>query len=374
MIWYHLLGQRLPKMENADIKQTEITRKPRDYGFDNSKLVLIILVVFAHLLEISSGHGSMDNVYRIIYTFHMPAFIFAMGFFASFKPKNILVNMVLYLGLQMIYIVVSNGCWGTNLEYQVITPYWLLWFLLAMVMYQILVPVFDFRYKKLTWWILLIMLGVFSLTVGLSLLIGNYEEIGYSMSLSRFFTFLPYFVLGIFLKKIYKDDRVRSFRSKLCVDIPLRVFFLMMFVLVSVYIVNHKDITDKMLYGSYGYGPAGFEEKTRFLLFLMGLAGTGFIFITLRLNIKIPVLTSIGQNTMPVFLFHGFVIRTLKYKDTLVINQLGYFPILMIALLVVLVLGNYFVGYAFDYVYRLKFIGDIKKLINKNNAHNEDMD
>ena len=41
--------------------------KKRDYAFDNSKLILIVLVVFAHLLEISSKYGPQHNIYRIIW-------------------------------------------------------------------------------------------------------------------------------------------------------------------------------------------------------------------------------------------------------------------------------------------------------------------
>jgi len=44
--------------------------KERDYGFDNSKLILIILVVFAHLLEISTKNYGPNNdiyIYRELY-------------------------------------------------------------------------------------------------------------------------------------------------------------------------------------------------------------------------------------------------------------------------------------------------------------------
>ena len=58
--------------------------KERDYGFDNSKLILIILVVFAHLLEISTkNYGAKCDIYRVIYSFHMPAFVFLTGYFLS---------------------------------------------------------------------------------------------------------------------------------------------------------------------------------------------------------------------------------------------------------------------------------------------------
>ena len=67
--------------------------KERDYGFDNSKLILIILVVFAHLLEISTkNYGSNNDIYRVIYSFHMPAFVFITGYFSKFLSISRALN------------------------------------------------------------------------------------------------------------------------------------------------------------------------------------------------------------------------------------------------------------------------------------------
>lgn len=47
----------------------------REYQYDNIKFILIIFVIFGHLLEYIKGDIS-ENIYRIIYTFHMPVFYF----------------------------------------------------------------------------------------------------------------------------------------------------------------------------------------------------------------------------------------------------------------------------------------------------------
>ena len=58
----------------------------RDYQFDNIRLLLIFFVVFGHLLE-SFAIGSL--LYRFIYSFHMPVFIFINGYFdAILSVKN----------------------------------------------------------------------------------------------------------------------------------------------------------------------------------------------------------------------------------------------------------------------------------------------
>ena len=68
--------KRVGNMENK--------AKVREYSFDNFKGVLIILVVFAHLLGTVSRGVVAEGVYRLVYSFHMPMFIFLFGYFAKF--------------------------------------------------------------------------------------------------------------------------------------------------------------------------------------------------------------------------------------------------------------------------------------------------
>lgn len=43
------------------------------------------------------------------------------------------------------------------------------------------------------------------------------------------------------------------------------------------------------------------------------------------LNFKIPIITTLGQNTLGIFLFHGFVIQLLRYKPFMSIDNM--FPL-----------------------------------------------
>ena len=53
---------------------------PRDYSLDNVRFVLIFSVVFAHLLEVCEPFTGSWLIYKFIYSFHMPAFIFLFGY------------------------------------------------------------------------------------------------------------------------------------------------------------------------------------------------------------------------------------------------------------------------------------------------------
>ncbi|MBR1731122.1 MAG: hypothetical protein IJ725_01645, partial [Ruminococcus sp.] len=58
--------------------------KERDYLWDNIKALLIFFVVAGHVLEMNPLHTDLAvNIDLFIYSFHMPAFVFASGFFAK---------------------------------------------------------------------------------------------------------------------------------------------------------------------------------------------------------------------------------------------------------------------------------------------------
>ena len=51
--------------------------KQRDYLFDNYKAFLIVLVVVGHFIEVASEDNvAMGTTKWIIFSFHMPAFVF----------------------------------------------------------------------------------------------------------------------------------------------------------------------------------------------------------------------------------------------------------------------------------------------------------
>ena len=57
----------------------------RDYRIDNTKGILIILVVIGHfLLPVASTRFTTNSLY-LIYTFHMPCFIFISGYLAKWQ-------------------------------------------------------------------------------------------------------------------------------------------------------------------------------------------------------------------------------------------------------------------------------------------------
>ena len=69
--------------------------KDRDYFFDNARAVLIFLVVLGHMIQpYTSESNYMLALYLVIYSFHMPTFLFISGYFAKHLDKpNYLENV-----------------------------------------------------------------------------------------------------------------------------------------------------------------------------------------------------------------------------------------------------------------------------------------
>lgn len=82
-------------------------RKERDVSFDFMKGILIVLVVLGHAISLMYGPDNPDLWYQpcfnVIYTFHMPLFIFVSGMFLrhslSDKPLEFIVKRVKRLAL-----------------------------------------------------------------------------------------------------------------------------------------------------------------------------------------------------------------------------------------------------------------------------------
>lgn len=74
----------------------------RKYKFDNLRFILMFLVVFGHFLALQDEY----SLYRFIYSFHMPAFIFISGYFAKYSRRRILE---VFLMLAEKYFAFSGG-------------------------------------------------------------------------------------------------------------------------------------------------------------------------------------------------------------------------------------------------------------------------
>lgn len=298
-------------------------QKSRDCGFDNIRAALIICVVFAHLLEIRSPFPLGGALYRMIYSFHMPVFLFLCGWFAMFDRIKLLFGLFFpYLMLQTAYVFFQRWLYGTDVLLQFTTPYWLLWFLLALFFYHLLLPLYDVASPRMR-------LAAWLFVFALSLAAGYDSTVGYSMTLSRLLVFQPWFLLGFYARST--PLRPMHWIEKVLIGIALTV---------CVILLLRWPITNNMLYGSYPYATLQYHAGTRLFLSILALLWILFFCFVLKplLNIRIPLITTLGQNTLPIFLLHGFIVKYIGYRHPQVLeNPISF---LTTAFGILLFLGN----------------------------------
>jgi len=181
----------------------------RQYNIDNIKCLLMFFVVFGHCLETFEYYG---GIYRIIYLFHMPAFIFISGYFMRFSLKKLLVDYLYpYVIFQILYLAFDSlFISGDMFEIQFTNPYWILWYLMAMILYCLLSKVISIKNN-------LLKVFIFMLSVVIMLISGYNSKIGRYLSLSRFFNFMPFFIAGYYggksdkFKHIIKNKYIKFF-------------------------------------------------------------------------------------------------------------------------------------------------------------------
>ncbi|MGN0396609.1 MAG: acyltransferase family protein [Candidatus Fimimorpha sp.] len=312
--------------------------KNRCYKFDNIRCILIILVVFGHCLELIQGEWA-NGIYCIIYSFHMPMFIFISGYFARYNRRKIAASFIYpYFVFQIIYqifdwLVISQKP-GFHLQFTY--PYWLLWYLFVLILYYLLIPFFQTERICTAW---KIVVG----SVCLSLLVGFENMIEYYFSLSKFFTFLPYFLMGYYignhkiLKEMIESGRIYS-KILMCVSAGVVG-------ICCLYVLWNPIVTPFVLHGGNTYSRANYGPLTKGSLVIVAVVWIIFFLLIPCLNRKIRFMTSIGQHTISIFLMHGFFVKLLRKYMTFAFSQAGNIALAAIfTVLITIMFGNRYVA------------------------------
>ncbi|QHQ61063.1 acyltransferase family protein [Anaerocolumna sedimenticola] len=267
----------------------------RLYFFDNIKAILIILVVIGHLLEQFIYLPVNKYFYVLIYSFHMPLFIFISGYFSGFNTSKLLKRLVIpYVVFQLLYLLFNNFVLKNETVYTLTTPYWLLWYLLSCFFWNVIILFI----KKVN-----LMIVFISFIIGL--IIGLDNTVNYYFSLSRTLVFLPFYLLGYYCKSInYSLDNLRKNKT-LTATISAITIVAAFFVYLKIDKINHI-----WFYNSMSYSQASSNMLIRFMIYLIAILFSLMVIILAPKN-KIIILTNIGVNCFTIFLFHGFIVKYL---------------------------------------------------------------
>lgn len=306
---------------------------------DNFKAFLIFAVVFGHLLECLGGQRRLW-LYFIIYTFHMPAFVFVTGFFAV-PNANRIVKKVLYpyFVYQFLYLIFQRYYLRQGNDIQFTTPYWLLWYLLSLFCWMLLLQIIDWSGFQKKW--------VLIIAILFALLSGFDRSVGTMLSLSRTIVFLPYFILGHYMRGYTDGIKTVSF-YKLLISIIIIVISILLIVR------NVGQINAVWLYHSVSYKAGEYSIWIRGGLLIIAFSWIYFL-LSIIPDKRIRILTALGQYSLPVFLLHGFVVRWIQtiqiFDDGELINLILAF---FLALVICVCLGNKWVIKIFGFTFSIK--------------------
>ncbi|MBQ8567718.1 MAG: CapA family protein [Oscillospiraceae bacterium] len=268
----------------------------RSCYWDNIKGILIFLVVFAHFLYSFQHFENTALLTDIIYTFHMPAFVFVSGYFS--KSDNSRSPLSLFR-LAAAYILFNGGCMLFSLPDGIFSgsvPYYSYWYLLALIIWRVTVPYIS-------------KIGhILPILILFSLLTGFWGDIDNSFAAARIICFYPYFMAGYFMDK----DKVNAILSaKKSKRLVLGLSSLALFITGSYLAVRFfRYSDDALLMAAYTDRNGLFGRIALIAVACLGIAAL----LILTADKQIPLLTQIGRNSLSVYLCHRGI--TLLYADT----------------------------------------------------------
>lgn len=323
----------------------------RLYKFDNVRVLLIFLVVLGHFLELYRDNETVSQVYRVIYSFHMPLFLFISGYFAKFDKNKVLINWVFpYVLFQFIYIMFDKTVlMNPDRALQFTEPYWILWYLMAGILCYLMIPVLsDVKSRNRPVIVLLLFIG--------ALVIGFDEHVGYFLSLSRFVSFLPYFVMGYYAKGII--GKLTRMKLKLPVMVLIKILALVAIAAASYFVVTSPDLVVDLLRHARSYEKADTTIIANLKAHLVAVVWI-FSLLVLMPEKKISFVSTLGQFTLPVYLLHGFVVKIIFINDWFQNVGSGLEFSIVISLIIMILVGNPIIGKYLNKIFTATWLVDI---------------
>ncbi|MCU1569559.1 MAG: fucose 4-O-acetylase [Naasia sp.] len=294
--------------------------------WDNARFVAILLVVVGHSVQRLAGElDPAFAVYLLIYSFHIPLFVLVSGHFArdvltAKDLRRIVGDLVVpYLVFETIWTVVQWLVEGKHtVDYA--NASWTLWFLLALILWRLLLPVLAVLRAPLAW------AAVLSVTAGYT------DQLDSTLALSRVFSLLPFFVLGWELRRRDAGRRWLAAPPALVLRARLAAGAFLAAVVVAAILWLPlwrrlrliRFFFGDVAYAGFGYG-AWWAGLVR--LALLALSALICVAVLVLLPRRTTWFTALGGATLYVYLLHTFVLYPLR--ETGILSANATVPVLL---------------------------------------------
>ena len=276
-----------------------MSTKSRNYFLDNYKAFLIVLVVIGHFIEPCYTNNLFLTVLKwIIFSFHMPAFIFISGYFskkdmglAKLTQKLVIPYFVFELIYYFLYVFVIHK--ETGLYFN--RPKFSLWYLMALFFWRIITPYFQNIPGNL----------LIAVTGGL--LIG-FTQLGNFFSIPRTLFFYPFFLAGYYFQESWFDAVRRKWKYFTAGGAGIAL------ALGGWVLLTGNELPPFIFYGRYSYEDMGLTNGWGLLIRLAcyGISFCVLFAVCAIIPRKQHFYSILGVRTMSIYLFHGLMYSILK--------------------------------------------------------------
>lgn len=260
----------------------------------------------------------------------MPLFVFISGYFT--KKRSVgetfrgCIRLVETLFIWNIIYCIFDSSTELTIE-RLFKPAFAYWYLLCLIIWRLILQIMPF--KTLKHYVLILLLFV------IGLLWGFIDMDGGIMSNSRIIAFFPFFILGAYARETGLVTRIRKNKKLVSYVILL---------IIPVLMLLYNDTLAPFFNCSRPYVADGSNEigfLYRLLFYTVSLL-QGYALLNI-----IPgnyFLAKLGEQTMPIYVFHGFVMivlmKVVSYLNlpTSVFFILGYSAMIIVT---IIFLGRY---------------------------------
>ena len=296
-------------MESKKLEQH--TSQNRIFLFDNVKWLAIVLVVIGHAIDAmaSSGGNFLEkSLFVIIYSFHMPLFIFISGLFLKPMtketkfPRDKIISFVLIGIVLRAFTSILRLLLGKKELFSILDMYdSYAWFMGAMAAFILLTWLLR-GYRQTV---------IFPVVLLVGCMAGYDKFLGNELSLMRIAVFFPVFLIGYYItpQQIVKLASIKWIKI-------ISAFVIVGFVVLCIY---NKDFTAQfrplftgknsfsVLHDLYSFG-AFYRLLAYLISALMSLA-----VICLVPNRKLGYITTMGGKTLQIYFWHRMALIVMDH-------------------------------------------------------------
>lgn len=296
------------------------TSKVRDERIDSVKYWLIVLVIAGHVFMEFSGKYECDIVWEWIYIFHMPLFVFLSGYFSRKKYEmelllsiwKLVEPLIIFQTIAIIPKLFSNVSISIM---DILTPRWVLWYLLSLVFWRIILQTIPNKFLKQS---IIILPITFCISI-----ISGFLPFDRFLSIQRTLSFLPFFFLGYFMKG--RNLFLPSKYKLLC------AFFLLSTIILPIFFPQWLGkLTHADPYDNY------FGALQRIFVFLISLP-MSLAFINICVNKS--WIAKQGRLTMQYYIYHAFTIPPLMIIAEKLDIQLQFITAIVYSFIITIGIG-----------------------------------